>query len=74
MPSSPSMPNIPAKVETKPVIPPKPKAAALETEREAIRQSAKKRKGYASTALTSGTELGVASTSKGKAQRLGLTS
>jgi len=71
MPTGPSKPHIPASVETKPIIPPKPRAAALETEREAMRQSAKKRKGYSSTVLTSGLDLGESLTSKGKAERLG---
>ena len=68
MPTGPSAPKF-----KKTVIPPRPHAASLETERQRIQQQSDKKKGYMSTVLTEGTSLGEPYTKKKKAGRLGVT-
>jgi hypothetical protein len=70
MPTGPSTPRFEPQKKT---IPPKPRALALEEERQIIRQQSQKRKGYASTVLTEGMSLGEADIRKGKVTRLGRT-
>jgi len=70
MPHTPSVPKLQPQNKT---IAPKPHSAALETEREKVRQDAKKRTGYTSTVLTAGQSLGELNVKRQKAERLGVT-
>ncbi len=63
MPKTPSKPKVPARIVTSP----RPQEAALDSARDAELQALKKRRGFASTFLTRGANLGPASTEKARA-------
>jgi hypothetical protein len=63
MPKTPSAPKLPPRTFTGP----RPQEAALDSARDAELQALKKRRGFASTFLTRGVNLGPATTEKARA-------